>query len=148
MTTPYKRIRNFCKNKNVTKIEQSLIVNKFYEDYYSMIEEHTKNEKGVLTDETCKGFENALLSDVNLQISLKIIKEDIENEYKRRVKIVEIKTSIKEFSVSVLSGVIASFLFTILLIVILNMAQSQVKSWISDWYTTEKQIENMTDEMK
>lgn len=55
-------------------------------------------------------------------------------------------TSVKNFGLSILSGVIASFIFTILLIVILNLAQNQVKGWINDMYKTQQEMEQTVNE--
>ena len=148
MSTPYERIRDFCKNKDIPKLKQDLMVSRFYENFDLMVTEYRTKEGKEPTDETSDAYEDALLSDVNLQNILKLVDEEIENEFADRTKRVKRQTSFKEFSLSVLSGVIASFLFTILLVIILNLAQSQIKSWISDWYTTDKQIQQITDELQ
>lgn len=148
MSTPYERIRNFCENKSVSKFKQNLMVSKFYENYDSMVTEYRTKENKEPTNDVQEAYENALLSEINLQNILKLVDEEIENEFAKRVEKIKKQMSFREFSLSVLSGVLASFLFTILLVIVMNLAQSQIKSWISDWYTTDRQIEQISKELE
>lgn len=146
MQTPYSQIMEFCKNKNVSELQSKILLHKFYKDYYEIIDNYKKKENQEPTEEILKGFESTLLSETTLQGNLKLSNEEIEAALSKEIKRHDKLMSLKNFSLSVLSGVIASFLFTILLVVILNLAQNQVKGWINDMYKTQQEMEQTVDE--
>ncbi len=141
MQTPYNQITEFCKNKNVPELQSKILLHKFYKDYYEVIDNYQKKESKEPTKEILEGFESTLLSETTLQGNLKLSEEEIASALSKEIKKHDRLTSIKNFGLSILSGVIASFIFTILLLVILNLAQNQVKGWINDMYKTQQQIE-------
>lgn len=143
MNTPYERIKNYCETKELSKLQQSILLNKFYENYNAMIAEYKKGEGKDPDQNMLEAYETALLSDTNIQNNIKLVNEEIENAFKDRLKLFKLTTSFKEFSISVLSGVIGSFIFTLLLVLFLRLGQNQIKSWIADWYVNDVQIENM-----
>lgn len=143
MSTPYERIKTFCETKELSKLQQSILLNKFYENYNAMIDEYKKRQDKDPDQNMLEAYETALLSDTNIQNNIKLVNEEIENVFKDRLKSFKRRTSFKEFSISVLSGVIGSFIFTLLLVLLLQLGQNQIKSWIADWYVNDVQIENM-----
>lgn len=147
MQTPYSQIMEFCQNKDVSELQSKILLHKFYKDYYEVVDNYKKKENKEPTDEILKGFESTLLSETTLQGNLKLSNEEIEAALSKEIKKHERVTSLKNFGLSVLSGVIASFIFTILLIVILNLAQNQVKGWINDMYKTQQEmVQTVNDE--
>lgn len=146
MQTPYSQIMEFCKNKNVPELQSKILLHKFYKDYYDIINNYKAKENNEPTEEILKGFESTLLDETTLQGNLKLSEDEIEKALSEEIKKHDKIISIKNFGLSVLSGVIASFIFTILLIVILNLAQNQVKGWIDDMYKTQQEIEQTVNE--
>lgn len=142
MQTPYSQIMEFCKNKNVSELQSKILLHKFYKDYYEIIENYKVKEKKEPTDEILKGFESTLLSDTTLQGNLKLSNEEVASALSKEINKHDQIISIKNFGLSIISGVIASFIFTILLFITLNLAQNQIKEWINNWYQTDKQIED------
>lgn len=146
MQTPYSQIMEFCKNKNVPELQSKILLHKFYKDYYDIINNYKNKENKEPTEEILKGFESTLLDETTLQGNLKLSEDEIEKALSKEIKKHDKIVSIKNFGLSVLSGVIASFIFTVLLIVILNLAQNQVKGWIDDMYKTQQEIEHTVNE--
>ncbi len=146
MQTPYSQIMEFCKNKNVPELQSKILLHKFYKDYYDIINNYKNKENKEPTEEILKGFESTLLDETTLQGNLKLSEDEIEKALSKEIKKHDKIVSIKNFGLSVLSGVIASFIFTVLLIVILHLAQNQVKGWIDDMYKTQQEIEHTVNE--
>lgn len=146
MQTPYSQIMEFCKTKNASDLQSKILLHKFYKDYYEVIDNYKKKENKEPTKEILEGFESTLLSETTLQGNLKLSEEEIESAFSKEIRKHDKVTSMKNFGLSILSGVIASFLFTILLIIILNLAQNQVKGWINDMYKTQQEIERTVND--
>ena len=146
MQTPYSQIMEFCKSKNVSELQSKILLHKFYKDYYEIIDNYKKKENKEPTEEILEGFESTLLSETTLQGNLKLSEEEIEIALSKEIKKHDRITSAQNFGLSVLSGVLASFIFTILLIVILNLAQNQVKGWINDMYKTQQEMEQTVND--
>lgn len=146
MQTPYSQIMEFCKKKDASELQSKILLHKFYKDYYEIINNYKKREDKEPTEETLEGFESTLLSETTLQGNLKLSEKEIEIALSKEIKKHDRVTSIKNFGLSILSGVIASFIFTILLIVILNLAQNQVKGWINDMYKTQQEMERTVND--
>lgn len=146
MQTPYSQIMEFCKNKNVSELQSKILLHKFYKDYYEVIDNYKKKENKEPTEEILKIYENTLLSETTLQGNLKLSEEEIENAFSKELKKHDRLMSFANFWLSVLTGVVASVFFTLLLILVLNLAQSQVKGWINDMYKTQQEIEQTVNE--
>lgn len=146
MSTPYSQITDFCKNKNASELQSKILLHKYYKDYYEVIENYKNKENKEPTSEILEGFESTLLSETTLQGNLKLSEGEIELALSKEIEKHDRIISLKNFSLSVLSGIIASFIFTILLIVILNLAQNQVKGWINDMYKTQQEMEEAVNE--
>lgn len=69
-----------------------------------------------------KEFESTLLDETTLLGNLKLSEDEIEKALSKEIKKHDKIISVKNFGLSILSGVIASFIFTILLVVILSLA--------------------------
>ena len=143
MSTPYERIKTFCETKELSKLQQSILLNKFYENYNAMIDEYKKSTGKNPDQNMLEAYETALLSDTNIQNNIKLVNEEIENVFKDKLRTFKRTTSLKEFSISVLSGVIGSFIFALLILLLLKLGQNQIKSWVTDWYVNDVQIENL-----
>lgn len=141
MNTPYSQIVEFCKKKNASELQCKILLHKFYKDFYEIIDDYKNKEKREPTHEIIEGFENTLLSETTLQGNLKLSNEEIEIEFSKQIKKHDRIISIKNFGLSVISGVLASFIFSLLLVLILNLAQNEIKGWINDMYKSQQEIE-------
>lgn len=146
MQTPYNQIMEFCKSKSASELQSKILLHKYYKDYYEVIDNYKKKEKKEPTKEIIEGLENTLLSETTLQGNLKLSEEEIEIAFSEKLKKHDKIMSLKNFGLSVLSGVFASIIFTLLLILVLNLAQNQVKGWINDMYKTQQEIEQTVNE--
>lgn len=134
-------ISKFCEDNKLSKLHQRILLHKYYEDYYLLIEDYCKKENSNPSADTIKGFNSTLLNEMTLKTNISLANDEIRNYTEKEIAKVKKNQSIKSFWFSVLSSIIGSFLFTILLLIIFTLAQNQVKSWINDLYNNDKQIE-------
>ena len=134
-------ISKFCEDNKLSKLHQRILLHKYYEDYYILIEDYRKKENSNPSADTIKGFNSTLLNEMTLKTNVSLANDEIRNYTEKEIAKVKKHQSIKSFWLSVLSSIIGSFLFAILLLIIFTLAQNQVKSWINDLYNNSKQIE-------
>lgn len=143
--TPFEQIKKFCKDKNLSKLQERIMFHKYTEDYNELISNHIEAEGIEPPDDTLKGFRNTLLSESTLSTNSKLSEDEIKENLKTEIRKAEKKYSRTSFWSSVGAGILASTLFTIMLIVVISLAQSQVKSWVNDLYSTQTHIEQKVD---
>lgn len=134
-------ISKFCEDNKLSKLHQRILLHKYYEDYYILIEDYRKKENSNPSTDTIKGFNSTLLNEMTLKTNISLANDEIKNYTEKEIAKVKKNQFIKSFWFSVLSSIIGSFLFAILLLIIFTLAQNQVKSWINDLYNNGKQIE-------
>lgn len=139
--SPFDYIKDFCKTRNLSKLHERILYHKFQEDFTQFIEDYCKKEGMKPNQDTIKGFESILLSENTLSTNIKLAEDELNEYLNKEISTIKKGQSFKEFGFSVLASVVASFVFTILLIMIFSMGQSQIKSWVNDMYKSDKQIQ-------
>ncbi|WP_114819372.1 MULTISPECIES: hypothetical protein [Chryseobacterium] len=128
----FETIANFCNAKNYPLIYNRILLHKFYEDYKKVINDHTIKEGSDPTNDTLKGFKSTLLNDMTLTSNIKLAEDELKNYSKEEINKFERKQSTRAFWISVLSGVIASIIYTLLLIIFFYLGKNQLSSWLND----------------
>ncbi len=146
MITPYDRINEFCESRSASKLQERILLYKYYKDYQEIADNYRKANNVEPTDQLKLGWENAFLSDTALDGNMRLAQEEIKEELSNQINKYKRSVSLKNFCMNVLSGIIASFLFAWLLVAILSLAQDQVRGWINNLYATNKQIEQSIDD--
>ena len=141
MSSPYEEIYEFCRTRNISKIIERILLHKYYENYNQTVENYRKKESQEPSDEIKKGFDTTLLSEATLTTNVQLAEAELKDALEKEIKSSKRKITLKDFSISVGAGVVASFLFTLLLITFLTLGQSQVKSWINDLYLNNEKME-------
>lgn len=141
--TPYDKISKYCEDKNLSNLKKGYILQKYYEEFYKL-------SKDCKTADEILGTEKTLLSDTTLSSYLIYANNEINNEIDDQVKVYKKERSFKDFGRDILIGVLASAAYTILLILIIILAQNQLKSFVSDLYDGNTRIQNTVnaDEVK
>ena len=127
--SPYQQITGFCQKEKKDKIIERILYHKFMEELTELKDSFKKdNADNEPPNETLNGYVATLLSANNLTKNIRLAEEELEDALKD--KIVKIRRSIgrSNFWKSVLSSVIGSFIFILLLIAIFIVAENQVKS--------------------
>lgn len=127
--SPYQQIDEFCQKEKKDKIIERILYHKFMEELTELKDSYKKdNADNEPPNETLNGYVATLLSANNLTKNIRLAEEELEDALKD--KIVKIRRSIgrANFGKSVLSSVIGSFIFILLLIAIFFVAENQVKS--------------------
>ena len=140
--TPYEIIKDYCENKSLSKLYERILFHKYTEEYNNLIIDYKESEKHEPTLDTLKGFESTLLSDNSLSTSVRIAEDDLKEYTKKEVNKALRKYSFKEFCFSTLASIIASILFSLLLIFLFTVASKQIKSYINDLYSDQSFIKN------
>jgi hypothetical protein len=136
--SPLDVIREFCKKNNQDLLHEKLLLYNYYEEYSIAVNKYSIKE---LTKEKIDTIYSTLLDENSLKKNLKLINSelfDLENSI--RVKI-EKKYKRTGFGLNVLAGVIASFIFTLLLIGLLAAADNQVKGIVKKYFTSNESSE-------
>lgn len=130
----YNRIKEFSKARNLSKLQERILLHKYYEDYFILIDDHKKKNGGnEPSPDTVIGFNSTLLSDMTLSTNINLAEAELESFTKKKLEKVKMANGWKNFGLSTLSSIIGSFLFTLIIILLFLMGESQIKSWIKDF---------------
>lgn len=138
----FETIKSFCKNNNYSKIQERILLHKYYEDLYILIDDYKSKEGSNPSVEIIKGFNSTLLNDMTLKTNIKLADDEIKNYTEKEIRKFERKQTFKDFSYSTLASIIGSIIFSILLIILFTIAHSQVKSWLNDLNSSNPKIES------
>jgi hypothetical protein len=125
-------INNFCQTNTISKVYERMLFHKYHEDLYVLIEDFIKTEKSEPSDDIVRGFKSTLCNEMTLRTNIRLAEDEIKNHTKKELKKFERKQTSSAFWFSTFSSVVASFIFSILLLLIFTVAHSQVKSWLND----------------
>ncbi|MFK9118470.1 hypothetical protein ACJEBK_16520 [Peribacillus frigoritolerans] len=146
--TPFEQIRKFCTDKNLSKMHERFLYHKYVEDLTSLIDSYHPLHGKEPSDEVKEGFKGTLISENTLSTNVRLADDEFKELTNKEIVKVKKKASFLAFSVDVVSGVVASFVFTLLLILIFSLGQSQFKSWINDLYDNNNHIEKKVNNIK
>lgn len=130
---PYLIIKEFCsksEHKN-NKLVEKILVHTFYKEYDELIKDE-KSKRQNLSDEEINGFRNSLLSEINLRKNEEIALAEIGASVKNEIKLIKGWYKIKNSLSVILLNVISSIIFTLLLILLFFLAESQIKPIVKD----------------
>lgn len=138
----YEKIKKYCESAQLDKFYEIFLYHKFEEDYYNQILEYKKNNNNQEPDSSTKqGYESTLLSDSTLSTNIMLANSEKERIISKEIKKVKRKTTGIAFLFNVLAGILASVIFTIMIVVLFTLGQNQIMSWLNDFYVDNKQIE-------
>lgn len=142
MDNAFNTINEFCKKNKHPHIYNRILLHKYYEDFYKIVEDHKKRENKNPSEDTIQGFQSTLLNEMTLQSNIKLATEEIQGYTKKEIDSHKLKISFKEFGFNVFAGVVASILFTLLLILFFYLGKNQINSWLNDLNDNKQNIEN------
>ncbi|MFZ4412685.1 MAG: hypothetical protein ACOYOV_06345 [Bacteroidales bacterium] len=130
----FNRIKEFSTARNLTKLQERILLHRYFEDYYFLIDDYARKHQGNNPSaDTIVGFNTTLLSDMTLSTNVNLSAAELEEFNKKEIEKVKAVNGWKNFGLSTLSSIIGSFLFTLLIIILFLMGESQIKSWINDF---------------
>ena len=129
---PYTIIKEYCsKSNNNDKLVEKILLHTFYEEYDELIKGE-KEKRKELSEEEINGFRNSLLSEINLKKNEEIAKAEIKTCVNAKTRMIVAGSKIKN-SLSIIGlNVISSIIFTLLLILLFFLAESQIKPMVQD----------------
>ncbi|MBD5347548.1 MAG: hypothetical protein HDR92_10550 [Bacteroides sp.] len=142
----FEAIFDFCDRNKLSKLHQRVLLHKYYEDYYVLIEDYRNKEKTEPSADTIKGFNSTLLNEMTLKTNVRLADDEIRNYTQKEIDKVTKKQSRKSFWNSVLTSIIGSFIYSVILLLLFTLAHNQVKSWIDDLYKNEQEINKTISE--
>lgn len=129
----FTRIKEFSTARNLTKLQERILLHKYYEDFYSLYDDYKrKNQGNNPSNDIIIGFNNTLLSDMTLSTNISLSISELESFTKKEISKVKRVNGLKDFGLSTLSSIVGSFLFTLLIIILFLMGQNQIRSWFTD----------------
>ncbi|WP_312923212.1 hypothetical protein [Empedobacter brevis] len=134
-------VSDFCTKNKLPLIFNRILVHKYYEDYNKIVNDYTIKEKNPPSQDILKGFEATLLSEMTLNSNAKLAEDELQNYTKKEINKYKQEVSIKNFWMNVLSGVVATIIYTLLLLLFFYLGKSQIHSWLNDLNDNDK-IEN------
>lgn len=140
--TPFKQIKKYCIDKGLSKMHERFLYHKYVEDLDDLIERYRASQGKEPSKDIKEGYVSTLTSHSTLSTNVILADDEIKKITKKEAEKAKMKVSIFTFSMDVVSGVVASIVFSVLLIVVFTLAQSQIKSWVEDLYNNNTQIEN------
>lgn len=129
----YDVINDFCENKYndvLVPAERDYVIRKFFDSYAESIEKYKADHGEYPADEQETTIINSLLIDNNL----KSYADSAKSNYEKLVNSIESDFKRKQnrsgFLKNVVSSVLASFIYSIILIVIFWVARDQISTWL------------------
>lgn len=149
MNTPYITIRDFCKKRSTESLYERILLHKFYKDFYELVDEqkHKYPDKEP-SDADKDAFQKTLLSENSLLGNLRAAEDEIAQALNVKTKKIEKFYARKSFWGGVWASMVASFLFTVVLVLFLTFAQKQVLDWFEAIYKNNKKIEQQITDNK
>lgn len=142
-----KTINKFCDSEKLDYFYRYYLYHKFNSDLEEQIANHKKISKSEPSEETISTIKSTLISNSTLSTNVKLAVEQRKRILDKEIKQYRLRQNIKVFSLNVLSGVLASILFTLLIVVVFTLGENQIKSWLNDFNSnTEVQIDNKNQE--
>lgn len=142
-----KTINKFCDSEKLDSFYKYYLYYKFNSDLEEQIANHKKISKSEPSEETISTIKSTLISNSTLSTNVKLAVEQRKRILDKEIKQYRSGQNIKVFSLNVLSGVLASILFTLLIVVVFTLGENQIKSWLNDFNSnTEVQIDNKNQE--
>ena len=133
--TTYDHIMDYCTNKYgkfLMQPEKDYVLRQFMESYYQALENYKKKHKEAEPDEDQKKtMMSSLLNDATLhsyadsaQRYYEKFTANIESEYAKKV-------GGFSFLKNIAANILASFLYSIILIIVFWVAKDQIAAWLS-----------------
>lgn len=144
--TPYEIIKEFCsksEHKN-NKLIEKILIHSFYQEYDEMISQE-KQKRSDLSEQEIVGFKNSLLSGINLKKNEEIAIAEIDARLNEKIKWLKLGYRVKNGFSVIFLNVISSIIFTVLLIIVFALAESQIKPLVNDYLAQPKVIESQSD---
>ena len=138
----FETIQKFCVDNKLSKLHERILLHKYYEDYYTLIEDHKKKESCDPSVDTIKGFNATLWNEMTLKTNVTLANDEIKNYTEKEINKIKRTQSNMAFWKSTLSSIVGSIIFTFLLILLFTLAQSQIKTWVNDLYENNNKIES------
>lgn len=127
--SPYEIVKLYCEKEKKNKIIERILYHKFEEELNELISNFKDiNESTPPSSQVRNGYTTTLLSTTNLAKNTRLAEEELEDIFKGKIDAYKKKVGRVSFWKSVWAGIVASFIFTVLLIVIFAVAENQIKS--------------------
>lgn len=123
-------VQEYCRKNNKSAVITALTYSVFQKQFEELIEDNT-DEEGAPSKTKIDAMRMTLLSDASLNAHLRVAEEMQLSETQDVLQPFMRKESIKNFWHSVSASVVASFIYSVLLIVIFIVAQEQIGTWLS-----------------
>lgn len=137
--TPLEVIREFCIKNNQDIFHEKLLLYNYYDEFSIAVSKYTKKKE--LTNEKIDTIYSTLLDENSLRKNLKLIDSELNDFENTIVTKIEKKYKKISFGLNVLASIIASFVFTLILIGLLAVAENQVKGIVKDYFTTGEPLD-------
>lgn len=128
----FKTIKEFCKNNKYPVIYNRILLHKFYEDFYKVTSDHKLKQGIDPSADTITGFQSTLLNDMTLKSNVKLAEDELKTLTSYEVNKFKLIVSFKQFTLDVVSGIIATIIYTVLLILFFYLGKNQINSWLND----------------
>lgn len=128
----YTKVMTFLSSKNgLTQLEKDVVVRKVMENYYANIETVTETGSTItLNDTESKVLENTIASEENLTSYIDSAKAFITEWETGKETLFRKHINTGSFWKSVGSSVLASFIYTIIIVAVFWIGKDQIYGWL------------------
>ena len=123
-------VTEYCNSNGKSSVVGSIAFSIYQQQLEELIADSQNNGEG-LSDNEISTMRTTLLSQNSLSAHVRLAEDQLAEQTRSAIKPLLKKEGFKNFLVSVGASVIASFLYSILLIIIFVVAQEQIASWLS-----------------
>lgn len=149
VNNPFQTIKDFCRGEKLNITIERILYHKYQQEINELIQSYKDENNGNKpSDDTIQGFKQTLLSENTLSTNVRLADEEIEDILKDKITAEKRKIGRINFWKSVLSSVVGSFFFVLLLILIFIVAENQVRGLLGTDLNQREEIKNESQSNK